>query len=132
MKTTFVLALLGIGLLAVVGCVKTVNDRHTAAVPWGKDKFEGRYERSMDQVYGAAKTVVTEMGVLSRETTIHGGTNDVRAIEAKVNQRSVWVRVEAIDPQVTALTVQARTSGGGTDIALVHEIEKRIALQLTR
>lgn len=131
MNTKVFAALLCIAVV-VLGCVRTVNDRHTAAVPWGKDKMEGRYERSLDQVYQASKVVVSSMGVISRETTIHGSTNAVRAIEAKVNQRNVWVRVEALDPKVTALTVQARTSGGGRDIDLVHEIEKRIALELAR
>ena len=68
MKQIFV-ALLGMSLLAV-GCVKTVNDTHTAAVPFVKDKFEGRYERSVDQVYNASVEVVKSMGTVSRESVL--------------------------------------------------------------
>jgi len=43
----------------------------------------------------------------------------------------VWIRVEAIDPQITQVTVQARTSVGG-DSQEAHELDKEIALQLAR
>jgi hypothetical protein len=118
--------------VVAVGCVKTVNDRRTGAVPLVKDKFEGRYERSMDQVYKASVDVMNSMGTVARETIINPGTNQVKAIEGKVNERHVWVRVEAVDPKVTSVTVQARTSAGGTDLPLTHEIEKQIALKLSQ
>jgi len=44
MKAKMFVVLLG-GLVFVAGCVSTVNDRRTAAWPFVKDKFEGRYER---------------------------------------------------------------------------------------
>lgn len=133
MKTKFSLLVGAVVLSALaVGCVKTVNDRHTGAVPLFPDKAQARYERSVNQVFDAAKTVMARNGVLSRETTLLGGTNAVRCLEGKVNQRSVWIRVEAVDPTVTALTVQARTKGGGTDQTLTHELDKQIALELVR
>ena len=102
------------------------------AFPLVKDKFEARYERSVDQVYDASIFVLKYLGTVSRESIINPGTNEVKAIEGKVNSRTIWVRVQAVDPKVTALTVQARTSLGGTDLTLTHEIEKQIAIKLTQ
>jgi len=125
-----VAAFLLLGL--AVGCVKTVSDRHTGAWPLFSDKAQARYERPVNQVFDAAKTVMARNGVVSRETTLLSGTNTVRCLEGRVNQRKVWIRVEAVDPNVTALTVQARTKGGGTDQTLTHELDKQIALELVR
>jgi hypothetical protein len=119
-------------LLTGSGCVSTVDERSTAGVPFLKDRVEGRYERTVDQVANAAKEVVKSNGVLVNESVIYGKTNTVKTVEGKVNQRTVYVRVESIDPKVTAVTVQARTPGGGSDIDLAHEIEKQIALKLVR
>ena len=129
MKIKMLLVLLG-SLVLVVGCVSTVNDRHAFALSPGKDQFEGRYQRTPDQVYAAAVAVIKFNGTISRETTINPGTNQVRAIEGKVNERSVWVRVQAVDATVTAVTVQVRTSGGGTDLDLTQELQKQIAIKL--
>ncbi len=133
MKNKIFVALLAVSFLAV-GCVKTVNDRHTAAVPFVTDKFEGRYERSVDQVYAASLYVMNKMGTVSRETVLSPGTNEVKTIEGKVNDRKVWVRVEPVDSRansvITSVTVQARTSAGGSDKPLTHEIEKMIGIKL--
>jgi hypothetical protein len=129
MKTQYVAALAGAALLGA-GCVGTVDGRHRAGVPFVKDKIEGRYERSPDQVFAAAREVVRYNGTVIRESTVLGGTNTVRVLEGKVNQRSVWVRVEPVDAKVTSVLVQVRTKGGGKDINLTHELEKQIALQL--
>jgi hypothetical protein len=134
MKTTILAILIG-AVLAGAGCVSTVDERKTAGVPFIKDRVEGRYERSVDQVAQAAKQVVTSNGVLINESTLYNQanqTNTVKTVEGKVNQRTVWVRIEAVDPKVTAVTVQTRTSGGGSDIDLAHEIEKQIALKLVQ
>ena len=118
--------------LVVTGCVSTVDNRTTAGVPFIKDRVEGQYERSVDQVTQAAKQVISCNGVLVNESTLYNQTNAVRTVEGKVNQRNVWVRVEAVDPKVTAVTVQTRTPGGGSDIDLAHELEKQIALKLVQ
>ena len=131
MKKKIFLALLGAGLLGA-GCVSTVNDRHTAGVPFIKDSFQSRYERPLDQVFEAAKDVVKFNGALINETILHSETNLVKTVEGKINQRTVWVRVEAVDPKITAVTVQARTSGGGSDLDLAREVDKQIALKLVR
>jgi plastocyanin domain-containing protein len=70
-------------------------------------------------------------GTLVSETTLHG-TNNVLALEGRVNQRSVWISVEQVDPKVSLVLVQARTKGGGTDQSLCHQLDKEIALKLVR
>jgi hypothetical protein len=131
MKTTISTILLGAVLIGA-GCVSTVDERKTAGVPFIKDRVQGRYERTVDQVSQAAKQVVTSNGVLVNESTIYNQTNTVKTVEGKVNQRTVWVRIEAMDPKITEVTVQTRTPGGGSDIDLAHEIEKQIALKLVQ
>ena len=112
------------------GCVSTVNDRSTAGWPFIKDKVEGRYARSVPQVFEAAKAVIRKNGVLVNESTLYAQTNAVKTVEGKVNQRSVYIRVEAVDPKVTGVTVQTRTSGGGSDIDLAAEIKAQISVKL--
>jgi hypothetical protein len=129
MNTKMLVVLLG-GLVLVAGCVKTVNDRHAFAVAPGKDKFESHYERSVDQVYAAALEVMKANGIVSRESVINPGTNAVKTIEAKINGRNVWVRVQAVDPKITAVTVQVRTPGGGTDIDLTQQMQTQIGIRL--
>ncbi|MDB6015949.1 MAG: hypothetical protein JWR19_438 [Pedosphaera sp.] len=129
MKTKFFALLVIVGLAGVVtGCVSTVDGRSQPGLPFVKDKVEGRYERSVPQVFEAAKQVLAYNGTLVGENTINN------SLEAKVNQSSVFVRVEAVDPAkpVTSVTVQVRAKGGTTDVDLAHEIEKQIALKLVR
>jgi len=131
MRTKICLGLLGLALITA-GCVGTVNGRSTAAVPFVKDRVQGYYERPVDVVYDAAKTVVKFNGTLLNESILHDSTNAVRTVEGKVNLRKVWIRIEAMDAKTTAVVVQTRTSGGGSDIDLAHELEKQIALKLVR
>ena len=130
MKSKFFAVIAGLVIVSA-GCVDTVSGRKIAAVPWVKDRIEGRYQRPAAQVFEAAKAVLTVNGTLLNETTIHG-TNTVLALEGRVNQRAVWISVTQVDPTVSSVVVQARTKGGGTDIELVHELEKQIALKLVR
>jgi hypothetical protein len=129
MNTKMLVVLLG-GLVLVSGCVKTVNDRHSFAVQPGRDKFEARYERSVDVVYAAAVEVMKANGTVTRESILYPGPNAVKTIEAKVNGRNVWVRVEAVDPKVTSVQVQVRTPGGGTDIVLAQQMQTQIGIKL--
>lgn len=118
--------------LMVTGCVKTVSGRSAGAVPLVSDSVEGRYERTVDAVYAAAVQVMKANGVIQNEVILHNEDSASRAIEGRVNQRRVWIRVEAVDPVVTSVVVQVRTSAGGTDKALAHELEKQIALKLVK
>lgn len=129
MKTKLSAILLG--ALVLAGCVKTVNDRHAFALSPGKDKYESRYERSVDQVYAASLDVVKFNGIVNRESVINpGSTNIIKSIEAKVNGRNVWVGVQEVDPKTTSVTVQVRTPGGGTDQSLTAELQKQIGINL--
>ena len=128
MKTKIFLAFLGVAIITA-GCVGTVSGTKTGALVYNRDQVQGRYQRSVDQVYQAAVQVVQSDGVMVTEYIPHDTTNIVRALQAKVNQRNVWIRVGAVDPQITQITVQARTKTSG-DVDLAHELEKEIALKL--
>lgn len=134
MKTKFFAVILGLAVF-VTGCVSTVSGKKKAGVPWGKDKIEARYERPLDQVYQAAIEVIKFRGAVVTESTVHGQTNAVnnlvRTIEGKVDQRTIYIRMEQVD-KVTQMAVQARTPGGGGDIDLAAMIDKQIALKLVR
>jgi len=119
---------------ALTGCVSTVSDTKSFGFPIAQDKVEGRYNRSVDQVYGAAVAVVKNNGAIVTEFIPHNTTNEVRSLEARVNQQEVWVRVSAVDPMkpITSILVQARTKGGMANIDLAHELEKEVALELAR
>ena len=125
MKTK-IFTLLAVGGLAVLfaGCVNTVDGRKSFGVPFVKDKIESSYQRPAAQVFAAAKEVLAFNGVLTGENTINN------SLEAKVNTRTVWVRIDKIDEKVTHVTVQARAKDGSADIALAAEIDKQIALKL--
>ena len=129
MKTKIFAVLAGIAMVGA-GCVGTVSGTKTAALVPNRDQVQGRYQRSIDQVYQAAVQVVQTDGVLVKEFIPHDTTNIVRSLQAKVNQRNVWIRVAAETPQITQVTVQARTGTGG-DVDLAHQLEKEIALRLT-
>lgn len=129
MKTKIFLAVLGAAIITT-GCVGTVSGTKTPALVYNRDQVQGRYQRSVDQVYQAAVQVIQTDGVLVTEYIPHDTTNTVRSLKGKVNQRNVWVRVAAESPQITNVTVQAR-SGTSGDVDLAHELEKEIALKLS-
>jgi hypothetical protein len=131
MKKLIFAALAGI-IMVTAGCVSTVTDTSSPALTWSTDKISARYQRSVDQVYQAAVTVVQNNGVVLTEYIPHDTTNTVRALSGKVNQKNVWVRVEAVDPKITELTIQARSSWGISDVALASELVTEVALQLAR
>ncbi len=112
------------------GCVRTVSDRDAAAVPLVKDRVESRYERTVQQVYDAALYVIKFNGTIQNEVILHQEDAKAHAIEGRVNQRRVWVRVEPVDAKVTSILTEVRTSAGGTDMNLAHELDKQIALRL--
>lgn len=126
-----------LGLVATVviatGCVNTVSGRKAAAVPLVKDRVEGRYERPAGEVFEAAKAVVRYNGTLINEVTRHQTNNSyIRALEGRVQERKVYISVTEIDPKISGVVVQVRTSAGGTDQDLAHELEKQVALKLVR
>jgi len=114
----------------ITGCVGTVSDTDTFAMSYGRDSVSGRYARPIDQVYQASVKVVSTDGALVREYIPHDYTNTVRSLEGRINDCKVWVRVEQVEPRVSQVDVEARTKWGHTDIDLVHQVEKEIALEL--
>jgi hypothetical protein len=131
MKTKFLAALAGMGMIILAaGCTHTVSGTRTQALSFGEDSYTGRYERTPDQVYQASVAVMKANGVLITEYIPHDSTNAVRSLYGKVNSRKVWISVQAVDPKISQVTVQARTTAGFRDQDLVHELEKQIALQL--
>jgi hypothetical protein len=130
MKTKIFVGLLG-ALVVITGCVGTVSGGKTGGTYLAKDQLEGLYKRPLDEVFNAAKAVISEMGVLNKEGILHE-TNVVKVAEGRINERKVFVRVEAAEPTVTSVIVQARTSGGRADIEMVHQVEKNIALKLVK
>lgn len=106
------------------GCVKTMDGHMKAGVPFIKDKIVSSYERPVAQIFAASKEVLAANGTLNREDTIN------KTLEAKVNQRTVFVKVSEVDPNVTQVIVQVRTKAGVSDIDLAAELDKQIALRL--
>jgi hypothetical protein len=118
-------ALVGLAAL-LAGCVETVDGRSEAAVPFVKDKWESRYERSVPQILEAAKYVLNQNGKLVAENSINN------SLEARVNQTSVWVKVDQIDATkpVSQITIQTRTKTRVSDLDLARELDKQVALYL--
>ena len=93
MKTKILAAFAGIGMiLLAAGCVSTVSGTKTPAMSFGEDSYAGRYERTPDQVYQAAVTVMNNNGVMLTEYIPHDTTNTVRSLYGKVNS------AESLDP----------------------------------
>ncbi len=110
--------------VALAGCVSTIDGKQQAGVPWVNDKVEGRYERPFDQVWTATRDVLKQNGVLTVENVI-GHT-----YEAKVDQRTVWVLVESLSPNLTRLLIEVRTKGGGADRDLGAFLKEQVAVRL--
>jgi len=120
---------MGMVLLAT-GCIHTVSGTTTPAMSIGHDSYSNRYERTPEQAYQAAVTVIKNNGVLLTEYIPHDNTNSVRSLYGKVNQKNVWINVQPVDSKITEVTVQSRSSAGFRDQDLVHELATEIALQL--
>jgi hypothetical protein len=124
MKLLMSFAVLGFAVL-LTGCVSTVDGHMKMGVPLVKDSIESRYERSVPQLVSAAKAVLGRNGSLVSDDTINN------TITARVDTRTVWVKVSEIDPRgVSGVVVQARTKAGAADVDLASEIDKQIALHL--
>jgi len=124
MKQLSALLLIAAALASSTGCYHTQDGHTKAGVPWVKDTLESRYERPADQVFQAAKETLAYNGTLTSENTIS------KTLEAKIDTRTVWVKVDQVEPTISRVFVQARNSSGGKDIDLVAEIHKQIALKL--
>ncbi|MEO6034323.1 MAG: hypothetical protein ABIQ35_03625 [Verrucomicrobiota bacterium] len=108
----------------LTGCVSTVDGHMKMGMPLVKDKIDSRYPRSIPQLIAAAKVVLARNGTLVSDDTINN------TVTARVDTRTVWVKVTEVDANVSGMTVQARTKGGAPDVDLASEIDKQIALNL--
>lgn len=125
MKMNFAALVAGLGLLTLtLGCYTDVQGDKKMGKPFSKDRLESRYERPVEQVFSAAKEVLAFNGTLTSENTI------AKTLEARVDNNTVGVKVEAVEPNITRVIVQARKSSGGGNVDLASEIDKQIALQL--
>ncbi|SRR5581483_4830699 len=114
--------------VSLTGCVDTVDGRSEPGVPLVPDSAEARYPRTVPQVLEASRIVIRRDGALTAENTLNN------SLEGRINQRIVYVKVTEEDPNkpITDITVQVRTKLGGPDRELAHQIEKEIALELSR
>ena len=115
---------LGVALLAATGCYSTQEGRTKVGIPWATDTIESRYERPLEQVFAAAKDTLAFNGTPTGENTI------AKTLAASIDNRTVWIKVDAVDNGVTRILVQVRKSGGRSDIHLASELDKQIALRL--
>lgn len=129
MKTALNLLLL-VAACSLVGCVHTVTENQPGPAPAYRDRVEARYQKSVDEVFEAAKRALTSFGNITSEGQVFASTNQVRVVEGVINGRLVYVRVEGIDRQVTAAVVQVRTKLGGTDLRIAKDLVQRIAVEL--
>ena len=115
-------------MLAIVlsGCYSTADGRMKAGVPFAKDTIESRYERPVDQILTAARQVLTHNGTLTGDNAV------TKTLEAKIDTRTVWVKVDEVEPKISRVQVQVRRKAGGGDVDLASEIDKQIALRLPR
>jgi hypothetical protein len=130
MKKGFLALWAGAVIVTLAGCVNTVTEQKTGGMPAFRDRVEGRYERPLNTVFEAAKRALNSYGNVAAEGQLHTSSNQVRTIEGFVNRNAIYMRIEAIDPKVTAVIVQVRTKWGSTDLQVAHELEKRVALEL--
>ena len=123
---TFRLVLFGlITVLAFsnVGCINTpVGNKF--GVPVSRDKIISRYERPLDQILNSAREVLSRVGTITNDDII------TKTLTAKVDKRTIYVTVKEVEPLVTEVVVQARTSRGTGDLTTASEIDKQIALGL--
>lgn len=129
MKTFLNLALV-LAAVVLAGCVGTVTENQPGLKPAYQDRLEGRYLKSVDEVFEAAKRALNSFGTVSSEGKVLTGSNQVRVAEGEINGRRIYVRIEEIDPQVTGAIVQVRTRMGGTDLRIAKDLIRRIAVEL--
>jgi uncharacterized membrane protein YccC len=132
MKKGFFALLAGAVVLTLAGCVSTVSENKTAGVKLTPDQLENRYEVTINEAFEAARRVLQSYGQLTRESNLLQATNQVRALEGKANGRDVWIRLEALQPRLTAVTVQARSTWAGSDVQTAHDVATRVALELSK
>jgi hypothetical protein len=123
-KNSFLILTVLALVFAVSGCVRTVDNRKMVGNPLTKDKIVRVYERPVLQAWAAAKDVLAANGTIIHEDVMQS------TLTAKVDTRTVLVKVESVDPKMSRVTTQVRTRMRNSDLDLGGEIDKQIALRL--
>ncbi len=118
--------LLCLAALGLSGCYSTVDGGRKTGLPWMKDTIEGRYQRPVEELYRAALEVLRFNGTIVSENRVN------KSLTAKVDTSTVCVQVEAVGPKVSRILVQSRTKFSRPNIDLSSELEKQIALRLSK
>lgn len=124
MKKPFGGVLLASAVLMLAGCYQTQEGTYKAGVPGARDTIESKYERSLDEVFDAARKALAYNGTILVDNSVN------HTLKAKVDTRNVWVRVEQAEPTITRIYTQARRKSGAGDIHLAAELDKQTALHL--
>ena len=125
MKSNWIaLAVVCLGAGGLVGCVDTVDGRHRAGMPLQKDRDEGRYARPVGELWTAAKDVLKYHGRISSEDV------ERQSLQGSVDERNVWISVDAVDEKLSRVIVQARTKGGFADMQMAAYLQREIAVRL--
>ena len=98
--------------MLVTGCIRTIDGRKEAGVPLVKDKLVRLYERPVLQVWAATKDTLNANGVVFSEDVMQS------TVSARIDTRTVRVKVQELDPKTTRVTVQTRTKAGAADLDL--------------
>jgi hypothetical protein len=112
-------------MLLLAGCVSTADGHKRAGWPLTKDSIESTYDRPVNQIVAAAVEVLKYNGTLVEQNIINN------SLVAKIDTRTVYVRVDPIDGNVSRVVTQVRTKSGGANIAMASEIDKQIGMRLT-
>lgn len=125
MRLKFYVGLIAVaGLALLAGCVSTVDGRKQPGVSFSKSKVEGRYTVKALELWKAAKDVLSHLGTVTSDDVLR------TVLEAQVDTRTVWVKVEELEEGISMATVQARSKSGAGDRDLAIFIDKQIAIRL--
>lgn len=113
-----------LGMTFLAGCVDTVDGRHRAGMPFQQDRVEGRYARPVQDLWVAAEDVLKYHGRVNSKDV------ERQSLQGNVDERHIWITVEAVDDKLSRVIVQARTKGGSGDMQMAAYLEKEIAVRL--
>lgn len=130
MKNFLAAAALAVVVATGAGCYKTQQGGYKMGIPFSKDTIESRYERPVDQVFAAAKATLVDNGALIAEVAAKTPDSAARTLEARINERNIWIRIDEVEPRITRILVQARKISGRGDVDLAAELDKQVALRL--
>ena len=126
MKLKWIFSLsLAVAALALSGCVETPGGgRAPTWTPLAKSRVEGRYDRPPAEIWAATKDVIKHQGTLVSEDVLKN------VLEASVDERTVWIKIDEFDTKTTRVIVQAQTKGGVADLEMAGYIKEQIAIRL--